>query len=269
MLRAQDLPNDLRSATRSILRQPILALTVVLTLAVGIGATVGLFSVVDPLLTKPLAVADAGNLVRLLDESRETFTYPSFEQLRDEAGGFSGLAAAMRVGASRRAEVDGTDQEIAVQEVSGEYFEVLGVNAAVGRIFTREQLFAHGPVAVVSDALWRRQIAAGDRVIGARIRYANVDFTVIGVAPAGFFGLTLDRPADIWVPLEQSMPAGSMLRTRGRYNHVVGRLRDGVDLSTAAAQATDVLDRPIQVERGTTGFSALRARFGRPLLVLQ
>ncbi len=265
----RSLPNDVRGAARSILRQPVLAITVVLTLAVGIGGTVGLFSIVDPLLTKPLAVADAGSLVRLRDEGRDTFTYPSFEQLRGQTNGFSGLAAAMWVGASRLAEVDGADLAVAAQEVSGEYFDVLGVTPALGRTFTPSQLFADGPVAVVSDAFWRRQFGARDDVIGARIRYANVDFTVIGVAPAGFFGLMLDRPADFWVPLEQAMPAGSMLRTRGRFLNVVGRLRPGVDLAPAAAEATDVLDRPIEVERGTTGFSALRARFGAPLLVLQ
>jgi predicted permease len=264
-----DTLNDIRSAARSILRQPALAITVVLTLAIGIGGTVGLFSIVDPLLTKPLRVADAGSLVRLRDEGRDTFTYPSFERLRGETNGFSGLAAAMWVGASRLAEVDGADIVVASQEVSGEYFEVLGVTAALGRTFTQSQLFADGPVAVVSDAFWRRQFGSRDSVIGARIRYANVDFTVIGVAPPGFFGLMLDRPADFWVPLEQAMPPGSMLRTRGRFLNVVGRLRPGVGLAPAAAEATDILDRPIQVERGTTGFSALRARFDAPLLVLQ
>jgi predicted permease len=264
-----DLPNDLRGAARSILGQPALALTVVLTLAIGIGGTVGLFSIVDPLLTKPLAVADARSLVRLRDEGRDTFTYPSFEQLRGQTNGFSGLAAAMWVGASRRAEIDGADIAVASQEVSSEYFEVLGIKAALGRTFTPSQPFADGPVVVVSDAFWRRQFLARDNVIGARIRYANVDFTVIGVAPAGFFGLMLDRPADFWVPLEQAMPTGSMLRTRGQFLNVVGRLRPGVGLAPAAAEATDVLDRPIRVERGATGFSALRARVGGPLLVLQ
>jgi predicted permease len=268
-MRNWSLPNDVRGAARSILRQPAVAITVVFTLAIGIGGTVGLFSIVDPLLTKPLAVADARGLVRLLDEGRETFTYPSFEQLRGQTNAFSGLAAAMWVGASRRAEVDGADIAVAAQEVSSEYFEVLGVDAAVGRMFTSSQLFADGPVAVVSDAFWRRHFPARDNVIGARIRYVNVDFTVIGVAPAGFFGLMLDRPADFWVPLEQAMPPGSMLRTRGRFLNVVGRLRPGVALAPAAAEASDALDRPIQVERGMTGFSALRARFGVPLLVLQ
>jgi predicted permease len=268
-MRDWSLANDIRGAARSILRQPALAITVVFTLAIGIGGTVGLFSIVDPLLTKPLAVADARSLVRLLDEGRETFTYPSFEQLRGQTNAFSGLAAAMWVGASRRAEIDGADVAVAAQEVSSEYFEVLGVEAALGRTFVPSQLFADGPVAVVSDAFWRKQFRSGDHVIGARIRYANVDFTVVGVAPPGFFGLMLDRPADFWVPLEQAMPAGSMLRTRGRFLNVVGRLRSDVDLAPAAAEATELLDRPIRVERGTTGFSALRARFGAPLLVLQ
>jgi hypothetical protein len=77
-----------------------------------------------------LPVADAGKLVRLGDAGRDTFTYPAFEMLRQGSSAFTGLAAAMRIGASRRAEIDGVDSAVAVQEVSGEYFDVLGVQAS-------------------------------------------------------------------------------------------------------------------------------------------
>ena len=262
------LLNDLRSARRSLRRQPAFTVTAVLTFAVGIGAAVGLFSVIDPLLWKPLSIERPERLVRLHDAGRDTFTYPAFEQLHREAGAFAGLAGAMRLGASRRAEIDGVDLPVAVQEVSTEYFDVLGVRPAFGRAFTATEPPSE-PVAVLSDAFWRRQYQANAEAIGTRVRYINRDFTVIGVAPPGFGGLNLDRPADVWLPLEQALPPGSMLRTRGRFLHIVGRLRNGVETAGAAAQASSVLGRPVQVERGATGFSALRGRFGRPLLVLQ
>ncbi|MGH9908172.1 MAG: ABC transporter permease [Pyrinomonadaceae bacterium] len=263
---------DLRFAFRVLRRSPGYTAVVVLTLAVAIGANTAIFSLVDAVLIKLLPVKSPEQLVAidLFNQRGEqnSFSYPLFEQLRDRSGTFAGVFAAL----------DGTTtMDIAwpgraaqpiqaeVQLVSGEYFPVLGVNAIAGRTLTTEDnkvIGAH-PVAVISYGFWRKQLGADASIIGKGITVKNQPFTIIGVTPPEFFGESVGRAPDVWVPLmmqPQFDRGESFLGQANRgWLRVMARLESGG--STAQAQAAlAVWLRHVQSDAGGPGRNARRLR---------
>ena len=263
---------DLRFAFRVLRRSPGYAAVVVLTLAVAIGANTAIFSLVDAVLIKMLPVKNPEELVAIdlytQRGERTSFSYPFFEQLRDRTKTFAGVFTA----------TDGTTTmdivgpapgaqpvQAEVQLVSGEYFPVLGVNAIAGRTLTTEDNKAPGahPVAVVSYGFWRNQLGADASVIGRGIAVKNQPFTIIGVAPPEFFGESVGRAPDIWIPLmmqPQFDRGESFLGQANRgWLRVIARLESGESKEQTQAALALWLSQ-IQSDAGDLGRNARRLR---------
>jgi predicted permease len=238
---------DLRHAVRRIVQQPGRTLVVVLTLALGIGATTAMFSLVDAVLFKPAPWNRSGRavwIVALKGRSAEpgNLSYPDYLVYRDRATTLSGVAAeggtAMSIGSRQ-------PQRVLGGLVSGNYFDVLDVRAQVGRTFAPDEDTAPGahPVVVLSDALWTAQFGADPGVVGTRVAINGHPFTIIGVTPRGFTGAAFATdPYQLWLPMAMhsaAMPRGAGFLTDANqaWLLVVGRLRDGVAAAEADAEA--------------------------------
>src|SRR5215510_6234162 len=202
---------DIRYGMRILLKNPRFALIVVLLLGLCIGANTAIFSLVDPILIKLLPVKDPEQLVVLnnVDQrGREGyfFSSPMFEQLRARTEVFSGVLAACNGFEEMEmagAEPGNQTEQARVHLVSGEYFQVLGVNAVIGRSLTTtdDQTLGAHPVAVLSYRFWQHRFAGDGSVIGKGITLNGQPFTIIGVMPSGFSGEIVVGNSDIWVPL--------------------------------------------------------------------
>jgi len=263
------LLQDLRFASRVLRRNPGFTAVAVLSLALGIGANTALFSLLDALLWKTLPVESPHQLFTLADGQIPAFTYPMFDTLRGNAKSLS-AAAVMRMFREQEIVERGAKVKADLHIVSGEYFDVLGVRAWRGRtIQPGDAKSPDSTVAVISQPFWERHYGRSPTAIGAHFQYGTRDFTVVGIAPPGFTGANLDFPADIWLPLEQTMSGDRVFWTRARALEVFARLAPGASPERAAAEAGTLLKRTITLEPGGTGFSRLRGRFSRPLLVLE
>ncbi len=241
----------------------------VLVLALGIGANTALFSLLDALLLRLLPVDKPDQLVHLVDASSKSnaLTFPMFNQVGAGARLLKGVTATVNF-SSQSIEEQGEERDEAVQEVSRNYFEVLGVPASRGRVF-RAVNPSEGAVAVISEAYWRKHYGADLAALGAHFRYMRRDFTVIGVAPPGFRGALKEKPADIWVPFEESTPRDSIVWGRGRWLITIARLRTGVIEGQAAAEVSAILGRRMNAVSVGNGVWALRGNLYRPLVALQ
>jgi predicted permease len=301
-----DLRQDLRYAVRTLARNPGFACVAILTLGLGIGANTALFSVMDALMLRTLpGVHQPDELVRFAaDEGgafpNASFSYPLYTRFRDHADRFSGVAAL--TGTTRRqmraaagAIVD--SDSVKVDGVSGNYFQVLGVDAVLGRVLiAADDLPAAQRVAVLSSGFWARRFGRDPGVIGQTITLDDVAATIVGVTPPGFFGFEVGSAPDIWLPLAslsgfgQELPV--LLRSRNsEWLRLFGRLRPGVSRASAHAQADAlfrqeldeiVQDRPatrpdqreallasrLLVQPGSVGDTRLREQYSRPLVVL-
>ena len=201
------LIKDGRYGARMLRANPGFTFVVVLSLAAGIGANSAIFSIANAMLLKTLPIPQPEQVQIVRVQSRlpvtQRFSYPFFEQLRAAFPVPTGLAAMSRVARMRLATDGGDPQSASVQLVSGEFFGVLRVAPQLGRLLTPEDNRTLGghPVAVISDAFWRRHFNAAPDAIGRDITFNGVHFTISGVAPPGFAGVWLESPADAWIPL--------------------------------------------------------------------
>ncbi|HKQ80018.1 MAG TPA: ABC transporter permease [Blastocatellia bacterium] len=263
----EDLIQDLRYGLRTLRRSPGFTAVAVLSLALGIGANTAIFSLVDPILIKSLPVKDPEQLVVLKpvnqrgatedDYTFAVFSYPIFEQLRDRTQIFSGVFATP--GADQVEMVGpetGNEREKAsLQLVSGEYFQVLGVNAVLGRTLTTadDQTVGANPVAVLSFGFWRRRFAGDVSVVGKIITLRNQPLTIIGVTAPEFFGTELGEAPDIWAPLMTENILGRGLS--GLSVEMMARVRPDVSEEQAQA-ALDIFLGQIKSEPGDLGKQA-------------
>jgi predicted permease len=278
-------------------RSPGFAVVAVVTLALGIGANTAIFSLADAVLLRMLPVKEANRLVALdVITSRgeqNNVSYPLFEQLRSEHDAFSGVFAAL----DGTNHVDMTGPEAAseaepvnVQLVSGEYFSVLGADVIAGRSFDNRDDKKGSPqaLAVLSFGFWTRRFAANPAVIGRDVILKDQPFTVVGVTSPGFFGESVGRAPDIWVPLtwQPRFDRGMSLLDRPNVGwlRVMGRLRPGLTRHQAGAALAVSLARvkadpgdlgkftrgiaTIRVSDGSQGLSGFRERFSLPLRIL-
>ncbi|MGH9766197.1 MAG: ABC transporter permease, partial [Blastocatellia bacterium] len=236
---------------------------------------------------------------------RRLFAYHEFEWLRDHNQVFSGVFAAHSALPTLPARVEGAAQSgeterANVSLVSGAYFSVLGVNAILGRTFTEEvdKISGANPVTVISHGYWKNRFALDPAVVGRKLRIRQTTFDIIGVAPPGFYGETVGRSPDVWVPLtvqtvelytgKEALAAPRDVKNKFMSLQVMARLRDGVTLEQAQASVNVTLQQLLQSEAGqlagdaragylnqrialvsgSRGASTLRARFGEPLLIL-
>jgi predicted permease len=236
---------DLRHAVRRILQHPSRTLVVVLTLALGIGATTAMFTLLDAMLLKPAPWNTSDRVVWVVGfwgRSARNLSYPDYLVYRDRATTLLGVAAE---GGTAMALGSRTPQRVLGGLVSGNYFDVLGLRAQIGRTFAPDEDTAPGahPVVVLSDALWTEQFGADPGVIGTRVAINGQPFTIIGVAPRGFTGAAFATdPYQLWMPMAMQaavMPKGAGLLTDASQGwlRVLGRLRDGVTAAEADAEA--------------------------------
>jgi len=230
---------DLRFALRVLWKSPAFTLAALVTLMLGIGANVVVFGVVNAVLLHPLDVSDPQNLYQLrLGEWTSgkllTTSYPAYEDLRrrnntfSEMAGFDGFAeATLRWG--------NTVKSVTGYAVTGNYFEMLGVQPQVGRFIqaTDEHGPNSAPYVVLSDQLWRSAFSADPGVIGTTVRLNKDSFTVVGVAPARFHGTEHFDRSDYWVPFVNWNQQFLQNRTSMTVT-VLGRLKPGVTPQQAA-----------------------------------
>ena len=236
---------DFRFGLRTFRKSPIFAAVAVFSLALGVGANTAIFTLVDQLILRRLPVEDPDRLVILVgagrhygsDMGRNPLSYPMFEDIRDRNQVFAGVMCRYRVNPSVEA---GTETEVVGGElVSGNYFPLLGIHPAAGRLFKAEDdtpLGAHNCV-VLSYRWWRAIFAKDPGVIGRTMRVNGYPVTIIGVSQQGFEGMEPGLPASIFVALSIA-PAvrpgfTDMLNRRHRWVTVYGRLRPGVDREQA------------------------------------
>jgi predicted permease len=263
-----DAGRDVRHAIHRVRRQPGGALVVVLTLAIGIGATTAMFSLIDAMLFKPAPWDTTGRLAWVVgldgaSLSPRSVPYPDYLAYRDRATAWAGLAAeggtAMAVGTR-------DPQRLLGGVVSGNYFEVLGIRAVVGRAFTPADDGAPGghPVVVLSHSLWMDQFGGSPRAVGERLTINGQPFTIIGVAPRGFTNVAFATdPNQLWIPMAMYSvlmpkradpgPPASQQWPRVR---VVGRLTEEASIAAADAEmrvianGLDAAGTPADKQRG-------------------
>jgi predicted permease len=240
---------DIRYAIRGLLKRPGFTAIAVLTLALGIGANTAIFSVVNATLMRPLPVSDPERLVFVFNgPAGNVFSYPDYAALRDQNNVFDGLIAWGGITASLNS--DNQTDLVSGAIVSGNFFDVIGVRAQLGRVISPEDDKTPGahPVAVISQGLWQRRFAGDANVVGRQLLLNGNTFTVIGVLPPGFDGLQLGAVRDLYVPLMMQATmrpprAGysgeknpDLLQVRGnRWLFSVGRLKPGVNAGQAQA----------------------------------
>lgn len=229
---------DLRYAVRKLRHSPGFALTAIVTLALGIGANVVVFGVLNSILLHPLNVPVAGQLMQIVPKQQGDLTnsYPDFLDLRARNATFTDLATYRFGGAGLS--TGGSAQRSWDVEVSSNYFDTLGVQPELGRFFHASDEHGSGsmPYIVLSDALWHTRFNADPRVIGTTVDLNKHPFTIVGVAPSTFHGIELFFWPDFWFPMvnEEQVEGFSYLPKRTvRGLFIVGSLKPGVTASQA------------------------------------
>ncbi|HEY8548835.1 MAG TPA: ABC transporter permease [Vicinamibacterales bacterium] len=297
------LLRDLRYTIRLLARAPLFTAIVIVTLGLGIGANAAIFNLLDQVLLRRLPVKDPHELLLLRDNgpfmgfswNQDTFSYPMYRDIRDRNEVFAGVLARFETLLNLRDE-RGTE-EIRGELVSGNYFEVLGVGAALGRMLTPadDQTPGAHPVAMLSHGYWMRRFGGSASVLNRTLTVNGQPLTIVGVAAAGFNGVALGSAPDIFVPLmmkRQMTPTWDMLlERRAKWVNVLARMKPGVGLEQAEAGLNvlyrqllqgeleemeggserfrrEFAGKTVELVPGATGISELRGQVRTPLLVL-
>src|SRR5262245_42236626 len=258
---------DLRHAVRVFAANPGFTLVAVLSLALGIGANAAIFSLLNSVLMSALPVPNAHELVMLTDPpshgvqvgsqrgERSLLSYEEFRQLQDGNHSFLSLMASSSSLQRTDARVTGgNSEEIAIRLVSASYFSTLGVSPILGSGFdsAREPGPGTAPQAVIGFDYWQRRFGGRSDAIGSTIALPGGIVSVIGVAPASFFGETVGERPDVWIPLAMQsavLPGRDWLRDapgsaeKTMWLHAFGRLRSGVTLESAQADANAIFQQ--------------------------
>lgn len=252
---------DFKYALRSLGKKPAFTVIALLTLALGIGASTAIFSVLDAVLLRPLPYPNQERIVELreLDEKGNgmSFAQPNFDDLRARSRSFDALA---QYSAWPQAIAGGSEPvRTNAARVSGDFFRVLGVKPALGRLFSSDSLAESKEIVVVSFGFWKRYLGERKDLEGTALRFDNRSFAVIGVLPAE---TEFPPNVDVWYPSELFPPVPS--RTAHNWR-VAGRLKPGVSLEQARSEVA-AIGRQLKTEHGTQtdaasfGMSPLRER---------
>ena len=304
----QSLLQDLRYGARMLLKNPGFTVIAVLTLALGIGANTAIFSLTDQILIRRLPVERPEELVVLRSpgpkggyvwsdgDDAASFSYPMYKDLRDRgANVFSGLLArfAIPLSVAGAGQTERADGEL----VSGNYFEVLGVRPALGRVFSQEDDRAPGAhqVVVLSHAYWTRRFGADSAILNKSLTVNGNPMTVIGVSREGFRGVQVGQTPDVFIPMmmkAQMIPNSRRLDERRDYwLAIIGRLKPGMSRalteeairpsyraaleeelsqrSGGSAQSRQrFLDKIILLEDGSNGRRILQLNAEKPIMIL-
>jgi predicted permease len=261
---------DLRYAWRKFWASRVFTVTAILTLALGIGGTTAIFTLIHAVMLRSLPVSDPARLYRIGDgdaccvqggpqDRWGMFSYPLFERIKAETPEFEEVMAFQAGGARlsvRRQDVDTSPRPLRSEYVTGNYFSTLGINAVAGRTFTaHDDAPGVPPVLVLSYHVWQGTYGGDASMIGATLFVEGHAFTVAGVTPPGFFGETLRAdPPDVWIPLQHEPLINgdtSILRQPvSAWLRVIGRLRPGATTDGMAARLTAVLHQWMQHDSG-------------------
>lgn len=288
---------DVRYGARLLRRNPLFAATAILSFGLGVGANTTIFSLVNALLLRELRVSHPEALVEIgntIPGGRGTsFSYPTYETIRDESTAFSGVLAIAKFPVT--ASLEQTSEEPVGRLVSGNFFDVLGVQARIGRVLAPADDVAGeaDTAAVITYELWQRAFGGDPAAVGATLRVDHERFTIVGVLPAAFDDPLVGRATDVYLPIgieprlrrEHSGLHSSSTRWLG----IVGRLAPGVTTEQATANLAPVLSRVMEriaeghpdpetrqrlraqkpwLESASTGLSDLRRDFSRTVLLL-
>jgi predicted permease len=297
---------DLQYSLRTLRKSPLFTSVAVLSLALGIGANVAIFTLVNQIILQLLPVKNPEQIVLLSaaghhygsNTGRHSLSYPMYQDFRDQNQVFSGLLChyddAFSVGFNGRTEL------VTGEDVSGNYFSVLGVGAALGRVFSESDDMVEGghPVAVISYGYWKTRFAGDRGILDQKIVVNGYPLTVIGVSQAGFDGVEEGYSPQIRVPMamHDSLPKAQNAELRDRrrrFVEVFGRLKPGVTLDAAKAGLQPLFHQMLQMEvtmpafskasdysrqqflkmsmdvlPASKGLSRLRDQFSKPLLAL-
>ncbi len=284
-----DFTRDTIYAVRTLRRSPAFATALIVVTALGIGATTSVFGLLDALVFAPLPVTQPDRLAWV---RTPTFPYSIYIAMREQSGEIFSDFFAWHV-EPMHVDWNGQNEAREVLTATGDFYSTLGVQPALGRVFDRnDDRIGGGPgglVAVISHAAWQRRFGGDSAVIGRAIRIQGRPFTIVGVAPRGFFGVAAGLAPEITIPLLSLQDPTSAKMTSSAWLHLMGRLHAGVSLEQADAalqrirpQILEVttspdaptdrrakyLSRELRLESGRTGFSPVRRQFEEPLWLL-
>jgi predicted permease len=243
----EDLLLDVRHALRGFRKTPAFTLVAVVSLALAIGANGFVFAVLNTIGLRPSEVSDPQSLYQIrygprMTGSNLTTSYPAFQDLRRRNTSFSDMIG---VYAYSEAHLGGRDEgpRVTGVAVSCNYFDLLGVEPQIGRLFhaADERGLSSAPYVVLSDALWRRVFGGDPSVVGTTVRLDDQSFTVIGVAAASFHGTERFSWPDYWIPIVNTLGGSEYLQSRdGRAVLMIGRLKPGVTPEQATADLSAI-----------------------------
>jgi predicted permease len=266
------LLREIRFALRSLRQSPGFAVTAILTLALGIGANTAVFSVMNAILLRSLPVADPDQLVYLRTsnaprgtgtiDSNQTFSYPVYDALRQQARGLSPVIAYAPLSNSKVAvRYESQPEEAEGDIVSGSFFSGLGVKLVRGRGFSEQDETSHSPIAVISYNYWTRRFARNPEVLGKTMYVNGMAIAIVGVTAEGFEGVEGSGSTDFWIPLPirpelnawgNPPEDGKVYATNPSWwcLRLIGRLTPGVTRAQAVAQLQPLFQRAAYVGLG-------------------
>ncbi len=269
----QTLRQDISYALRQMRLSPVFTLTAMLTLALGIGATTAIFSLIYSVMLKSLPVVDPSSLYRIgagtdccveggPQDEWGLYSYPLFLRLKSAAPEFEQLAAFQAAGAQfsvRRGQSDNIAKPLRGEFVTGNYFSTFGIQAFAGRaILPSDDQASAPPVAMLSYRAWQQQYNADPSIVGSTFIISGHPFTIAGIAPPGFFGETLrSNPPELWIPLQQEPlvnARNSLLeQSISGWLRVIGRLKPGASTAGVAPRLTGILRQWMVHDSGWPG----------------
>lgn len=248
---------DVRLAVRRLAQSPGFAAVTVVTLALAIGANTTTFSALNQFLLRPLPVERPQELVHLNTTRIISQSYPNYRDFRDRNRTLAGLIC-YRIQPAGMSQ-GGKNSYLWGYESSGNYFDLLGVHAILGRTFGPEDDQESSPraVIVISYSFWQTRFAGDPNVIGKTVKLNGLDYSIIGVAPRGFFGTERLLTPEFWVPMAmepQIEPGHNWLETRGTWNvWALGRLKPGVTMRQAEADLNSIAAELARLDRFNEG----------------
>ena len=300
--------NDLRLAVRGLLRSPLFATVAILSLALGIGANTAIFTLIDQILLRRLPIAHPEQLVMLYQQGSHNgsnmgsrmHSYPMYQEFQKRAEPFSEVLCRRLVPTS--VAIDNQTERLDAEMVSGNYFSLLGVKAAVGRVFNSQdddQVYQGHPSVVLGYDYWVRRFARDPSVVGKKILVNNYPMTIVGVSADGFAGIDPTRSPQIRVPILMKaamVPEWEWVHMddpRTRWVQLFARLKPGQTAQSAAAPMQGLflqirahemtlegakdwsaysreqfMKGQLKVEQADIGYSPLRNDFSTALIVL-
>jgi predicted permease len=302
------LLNDLRLALRGLARSPLFSVVAILSLSLGIGANTAIFTLIDQMLLRRLPVKAPDELVMLYQQGAHNgsnmgirmHSYPIYQDIQKRAEPLSQVICRRLISAS--VSVDNQTERLEAEMVSGNYFSMLGVGPALGRVFNSredDQVYQGHPVVVLGYDYWIRRFAGDRSVIGRKILVNNYPMTIVGVSAAGFAGIDPARAPQIRVPIQMMRVMAPewewvhMDDPRTRWVQVFARLKPGYTMESAAAPLQGLflqirahemtlegakdwsayareqfMKGQLRVDHAAMGYSQLRNDFSAALLVL-